>query len=389
MTFVFEQELTHYRVPVFARLQDALGDPVRVYHGAPPPGAHLKTVDAGARLPFAHRRLPTAWLGGDRLFVQQALPALAAAWRRPPRAVLLRHSVRNLALLPLVLAFRAQGVPVVLWGQGYSRTRAFDPGRHVADKLHLLLVQLADAYVGYTDAVRDTLARYVPPAKLFVANNTVDTTRTEASRRRLEAEGQAAVRARLGLARGAYLSFIGRLQRRKRLDLLVDAFARLRADGLDAGLLVIGDGPEREAVARRAADAGLAADAGVAADVHLLGARYGAEADAYLFASDAMVMPGALGLAVNHALLLGRPVVSAPTDDDGFEAVHLRDGATGRWAAAATPPALAAAVRDVLADGDAYAARARAYAAAHLGLDRMIDGFRAAFAYARASAARR
>jgi glycosyltransferase involved in cell wall biosynthesis len=119
-------------------------------------------------------------------------------------------------------------------------------------------------------------------------------------------------RGRLGVPGNAWVAVATRrLVARMGLDVLLDAWARLHdADRL---LLVIGEGPEREPLERRAADLGLGAT------VRFLG-RVSDDAlvDAYRSADVSVVPTVALegfGLVVLEALACGTPVIG--TDVDG------------------------------------------------------------------------
>jgi glycosyltransferase involved in cell wall biosynthesis len=101
--------------------------------------------------------------------------------------------------------------------------------------------------------------------------------------------------------------FLGRLDvAHKGLDLMIEAFALVRRE-LDVDLVVGGDGPDREAVAR------LAEQAGVAAHVHLIG-RVPAEARFEVLArADLVVMPSryeTFGMVAAEALAVGTPVLA-------------------------------------------------------------------------------
>ena len=98
-------------------------------------------------------------------------------------------------------------------------------------------------------------------------------------------------------------------------------------------------------------------------------------------------MPGYLGLAVNHAFAFGLPVVSLRNPAGGVkfhspEVEYIRSGETGLLCSGNSSEALAAGVREVLADRERYSANALAYAQEHLTLDRMVDGLEAAIRHA-------
>jgi alpha-1,6-mannosyltransferase len=96
---------------------------------------------------------------------------------------------------------------------------------------------------------------------------------------------------------------IGRLSAEKRFDVVLDAFLRYRQRH-DAVLVVFGDGPEREALERRAAGC---------EDVRFVGFESNAERLATAFASADALLHGCphetFGLAVAEALACGLPAV--------------------------------------------------------------------------------
>ena len=124
-----------------------------------------------------------------------------------------------------------------------------------------------------------------------------------AQRDALAAEGKTAVRRRLSIPLEApVLVYIGRLIREKGTDMLLDAWDLLTKE-TSASLLIIGDGPERAAMEAEVSSRSLQG-------VRFLGTLLREEAAPWLYASDLMLMPGYLGLAVNHAFAFGVPVVS-------------------------------------------------------------------------------
>ena len=101
---------------------------------------------------------------------------------------------------------------------------------------------------------------------------------------------------------------VGRIAREKNLPLLIDAVGALADhDGLDVELDVVGDGPDREEVARYVTDAGLGPR------VHLVGPRYGgALVESYdgadIFAMTSLV--DSFGIVLIEAMARGLPVIA-------------------------------------------------------------------------------
>jgi glycosyltransferase involved in cell wall biosynthesis len=110
------------------------------------------------------------------------------------------------------------------------------------------------------------------------------------------------------------LVVVGRLLDHKRIDLLIDAVARLRAAGVQASCRIIGDGPQREALHAQAQRLGVADLIDFRHDV--AGQR---ELYSLLKAGRVFVFPSAregFGVAVLEALACGLPVVTTSAPDN-------------------------------------------------------------------------
>jgi glycosyltransferase involved in cell wall biosynthesis len=115
---------------------------------------------------------------------------------------------------------------------------------------------------------------------------------------------------------------VGRLTPQKRIDLVLAALAQLRAAGRTLPLTVIGDGPERARLERRAAELGLAAQ------TRFVGAVAPDRVPQAVGDADVFAFPAVgegLGLAAAEALMLGVPVVAA-SDGGGVTDIVPADG---------------------------------------------------------------
>jgi glycosyltransferase involved in cell wall biosynthesis len=165
----------------------------------------------------------------------------------------------------------------------------------------------------------------------------------------------AEARASLGLTPDDYvLVTSSRLTRWKRIDRAIDALALLRARGVHAHLLVVGDGEERAALER------LAAQRLVRDCVTFVGNVAQQEVQRYLWAADVFLSTNELSNVGNpllEAMLAGRCIV---TLDVGDTHNLIRDDETGALLPGGDPMAIAAALaalhgdparRQRLADG--------------------------------------
>jgi glycosyltransferase involved in cell wall biosynthesis len=257
-------------------------------------------------------------------------PATLRALRRRAAgaAVVVAHGSRTLPAS--VLALAASGVPVVYRNIGDPTAWVTGPRRRVTTRLLLGRTRaVADLWPGAADTLR--AMHRLPDDKVHVVPNAVPRARCPLP----DKAAGAAARAELGVPSGApVVACIGALTAEKQVVVAVEAVARL--DGVH--LLVVGDGPEANAVRDRARQ--------TAPDrIHLVGPMAGpgealAAADVLLLTSRTEGMPGVL----IEAGLSGRPAVA--TDVGGVSEI-VRDGETGVLVPlddVGTPGALAARV---------------------------------------------
>lgn len=149
----------------------------------------------------------------------------------------------------------------------------------------------------------------------------------------------AALRERWGVADdGLAVLYVGRLAPEKSPGLVLDAFRAIRAERPDARLVWVGDGPQREALAR-------GADGQVFAGVQrgeALAQHY-ASGDLFLFPS----LSDTFGNVVLEAMASGLPIVAY---DAGAAHEHLRDGVSACLVPPPDPAAFVAAARALAAD---------------------------------------
>jgi alpha-1,6-mannosyltransferase len=173
----------------------------------------------------------------------------------------------------------------------------------------------------------------------------------------------AALRARYARADQALIVHCSRLSVEKRPELAVHTLRRLVADGVDAVLVVVGDGPRQSAVAALCAEL----------PVHLAGFVPDRDQVAALLATaDVALAPGPVetfGLAALEALAGGTPVV---VNEAG--ALPEVIGSAG-IAAHGEPEPFAAAVRDLLARPEAQRRAAARSRAEQYGWQASVDGF--------------
>ena len=153
----------------------------------------------------------------------------------------------------------------------------------------------------------------------------------------------AAARARLGIAPDRFVvGWVGRMTGVKRTDDVLESVARLREGGVDAALLLVGDGPDRDHVEQRASELG------IIRNCFFLG--YQEDVSDWYQAFDTLILPSAnegTPVVVIEALASGCPVVA--TSVGGVPDV-VREGIDGFLVPAGDVEALVERLAQLAAD---------------------------------------
>lgn len=277
-------------------------------------------------------------LGGIRVLPRPprlgpALLSVLAPWvyRREIRAAGVLKTNQISGAWAAVLAKWLHGVPLVVragypWSFNYERESRSAARRFAVRVLERLAVRAADRVVVTSETVGDYLvARHgVDRRRLRVVPNAIDVERFAPPPSGRREKG--------------LIAFVGRLAPEKRLDVLVAAAAAVPG----ARLLVIGDGPEGDRVANRAAAAGV--------PLERPGAVPNAEVPARLARAEMFALPSAYEgqpKALLEAMACGLPVVGS--DVPGIREL-VRHGETGWLAPFGDVDAFAGALRALAGD---------------------------------------
>ncbi|OGO65276.1 MAG: hypothetical protein A2029_07610 [Chloroflexi bacterium RBG_19FT_COMBO_47_9] len=243
-----------------------------------------------------------------------------------PDVLIVEANPRYPATRMAIAWMHRKGRKVIGWGLGAPTIGGPLAGLRRWERMGFL--GSLDAIIAYSKRGAEEYQQLgLPPDKVYVAFNAVDPA---------PIFPPAAKPAQFGGK--ATVLFVGRLQSRKRVDLLLRACAGLPPD-LQPHVMVIGDGPVREEyenLARR-----------IYPNAEFGGAKHGEELEPYFAKADLFVLPGTGGLAIQQAMAHGLPVIVAHGDGTQDDLVRRENG----WQ---VPPdvlhVLTAALRKVLSD---------------------------------------
>jgi glycogen(starch) synthase len=150
-----------------------------------------------------------------------------------------------------------------------------------------------------------------------------------------------------------YVLGLGRVVPKKGFDLLLSAFARIAMEFPDVGMVIGGDGGERERLERTAASIGSGER------VHFAGPLNRAAVASLMRGAEVFVMPSRLepfGIVILEAWRAGVPAIATSR---GGASEFVEDGRTGLVVDPSDTPALAGAIRSLLRNADLREALAR------------------------------
>ncbi|HLE98704.1 MAG TPA: glycosyltransferase family 4 protein, partial [Gaiellaceae bacterium] len=290
---------------------------------------------------------------------------------RSPYAIVHTHTTKP--GIVGTLAARRAGVPAVMHTVHlfpfHEETGRLVTGAYVA--IERLAARWCDRIVTVSESQRDWALRtgIGRPGQVVAIPNGVPADRAKPRRSRED------VRAALGL-RDHELMILstGRLAEQKGLEYLIRAAALLRNDLQDARILLAGDGPLRDKLAK------LVSSLELDDRVVLLGRR--SDVGDLLVASDLVVLPSlweGLSISLLEAMAAGRPVITTSIASN-------REVTNDGEAAVLVPPkdvvSLAAAIRSLAADPtrqQELAKRGQEVQRERYGLQRMLDVYMAEY----------
>jgi len=292
-----QRVLPNYRVLFFDLLASACDGGMCLFTGLPRPTEGITTTD---KLQVANYKMGNnVHLLGDPQYIlyqfyQRGLIDWLKEWN--PDALIVDANPRCLSTPAAVKWMKKQNKPVIGWGLGAPPVSGFRERRRAA-----FLGQF-DAMIAYSQRGADEYAQQgFPLESLFVAHNSVSPPPTWEMPERSKSFNEK-----------PYVLFVGRLQARKNVDLLLGACAEIQ----DMKLVIVGDGPEREALEKLAEE--------IYPDAEFVGAKHGGELKTYFEEADLFVLPGTGGLAVQEAMSYGLPIIVA--QGDGTQDDLVREG---------------------------------------------------------------
>ena len=292
-----QRVLAGYRVPFFDLLAERFDGQLSIFSGDPRPE---EMIDTSAMPEIAQTWHAENWHilnGRYYLCFQKNILSWLNEWN--PEALVVEANLRYPCTWQAISWLRKRNRPLIGWGLGRGS---------VNNPLKKSFLRQFDALITYSQTGAESYqATGVPKEKIFIAKNAV--TRRPVQPAPPERPDQ--------YPNHPIVLFTGRLQERKRVDLLMQACAHLD-ESLKPVLWIVGDGPERQRLAEIAVE--------VYPKTLFFGSLFGEELTNKFEKADLFVLPGTGGLALQQAMASGLPVIAAEADGTQQDLVRPENG---------------------------------------------------------------
>ena len=289
-----------YRAPIFDLLARSCEGGLSLIAGQPLPMESIATTENldVAQLQLTRNRhfrdpqssLYLCWQGGIIQWLEN----------ENPDALIVEANPRYLSTRQAVCWMKKRGRPVLGWGLGAPRRT--NPIERI---FRLGFLRSLDGVIAYSRRGANEY-RALGLERVFVATNAVSPRLTEKPPARP-----------LVLSGPPTVLFVGRLQQRKRIDILLHGCANL-PEAMRPRLIIVGDGPEHSALQSLASS--------IYPQTEFIGAKHGDELKPFFTAADLFALPGTGGLAVQQAMSHGLPILVAQGDGTQDDLVRPENG---------------------------------------------------------------
>lgn len=289
-----------YRAPFFDLLSKACLQGFSFFYGQPRSDEAI--INAPNKQPFdVEQGLNVHLFRGRTYFCyQRGLVRWLERWQ--PNVLVVEANPRYLSTPAAIQWMHSRGRKVVGWGLGAP------PAGKAETILRNGFLKQLDAVIAYSkNGAEQYIACGLDASKVFIAPNAAARRPSKSEPIRLDSFYQ----------NRPNVLFVGRLQARKKIEVLLQACASL-PEKSKPNLVIVGDGPERERLETLSRD--------VYPNTRFVGAKHGVELEPFFNQADLFVLPGTGGLAVQQAMAHALPVIVGEADGTQGELVRPQNG---------------------------------------------------------------
>jgi glycosyltransferase involved in cell wall biosynthesis len=289
-----------YRAPFIDLLAASCEGGLTVFAGQPLPVESIATADDSITAKYIHTKNRHLCNPQSSFYLCWQNGIIDWLEKQNPDTLIVEANPRYLSTRRAIEWMHQHGHPVLGWGLGAPRG-----GNPVERYFRLNFLRTLDGLIAYSQRGADEY-RALGLSNVIVAHNAVS-----------PRPGKTPPERPLPLDGPPTVLFVGRLQSRKRLDILLRACANLSTE-LQHRLVIVGEGPATSDFQTLAAQ--------VYPQAEFEGAKHGSEVETYFAVADLFALPGTGGLAVQQAMTHGLPVIVAQGDGTQDDLVRSENG---------------------------------------------------------------
>ena len=280
----------HYRAPIFKRMDSEIGCDFFIGDGLPKPIKEMGYED----LSGFKKKIKNVWLWGN-FFWQNGAIGLAF---KPYKAYIITGTPFCISTWVLLLILKVLRKKSILWTHGWYGDETI-----IKIQLKKKFFNLASKIFLYGDYARDLMIdKGFDAQKLICIYNSLDYDNQLALRNKLV---KTKIYENYFGNKLPVLIYIGRIQKVKRLDLLLHALKISLSKGVKYNLIFVGDNPEECDLEK------LVTEYRINDYVWFYGSCYDENKNSELiYNADLCVSPGNVGLTAMHSLVYGTPVIT-------------------------------------------------------------------------------
>ncbi len=295
-----QRVLPRYRIPFFDLLAMRCEGGLSVLAGAP---LAIEGINAATKLTKGEFNL------AKNLYFMDPSSPMYFCWQKgivdwleawDPDTLVIEANPRYLHSLLAIKWMHRREKPVIGWGLGVPRT-----GNVVERVFRLKFLNYLDGIIAYSKRGVEEYHQ-LGLKNISLAFNTV------APKPQWEFPDRG-----IGIQGSLNVLFVGRLQARKRIDILLQA-CQMLPEPLQPRLVIVGDGPaldELKILARS-----------IYPNTDFVGGVYGGDLAEFFLSADLFALPGTGGLAVQEAMSYGLPIIVAKGDGTQDDLVTTKNG---------------------------------------------------------------
>lgn len=311
---VLYRVVQHWRCPMFQRIANLENVSLKVFYGADFKGT--KVVSGEHIEGFAAQKLPTIKITKKHNGIERQMPFCPSLFfhliRENPDVIVTegKSNFAN-AMLGFIYAklFRKK---IIWWGLGKLQNEQLNTRK---DQFVQWIEKRCDAHLVYSSVGKEYYKSIgIPEKKIFTAVNVVETERIKHLRQTRE---YAEVSATKG--NNFNVLYVGAVNKKKKIEILIDAFADFSKSKSDVCLTIVGGGSYLPEIRERARQKGI--ENSLETPGQVIDGLY-----KYFATADVFVLPGLGGLAISEAMAYGLPVICSIGDGCEVDLVDQTNG---------------------------------------------------------------